>query len=122
MLRIFWKMTISEFQRAFWDSNNDEVSTLPLIWSTADGWGCDIKREFLSIETAGVVVIVVAVLGITAAIAAVHWKRRNCCKRRGKSFISNKYLFDLSKVKSQDAFQMAPYSLWGLVKSSALYR
>ncbi|XP_029572424.1 tumor necrosis factor receptor superfamily member 10B-like isoform X2 [Salmo trutta] len=32
--------------------------------------------------SAGVVVIVVAVLGITAAIAAVHWKRRNCCKRR----------------------------------------
>ncbi|XP_071258815.1 tumor necrosis factor receptor superfamily member 10B-like isoform X1 [Salvelinus alpinus] len=31
---------------------------------------------------AGVVVIVVAVLGITAAIAAVSWKRRNCCKRR----------------------------------------
>ncbi|KAM9544840.1 tumor necrosis factor receptor superfamily member 10B-like isoform 2-T2 [Salvelinus alpinus] len=30
----------------------------------------------------GVVVIVVAVLGITAAIAAVSWKRRNCCKRR----------------------------------------
>jgi hypothetical protein len=96
LLRIFWEITISEFQGAFWDSNNDELSTPPLIWSTADGWGCDIKHSFLSVETAGVGVIVVGVLGITAAIAAVYLKRRNCCKRRGK-VISNKYLLLFQK-------------------------
>ncbi|XP_014026115.1 tumor necrosis factor receptor superfamily member 10B isoform X2 [Salmo salar] len=43
---------------------------------------CKARLPTSSTISAGVVVIVVAVLGITAAIAAVHWKRRNCCKRR----------------------------------------
>ncbi|XP_055776120.1 tumor necrosis factor receptor superfamily member 10B-like [Salvelinus fontinalis] len=43
---------------------------------------CETRLPTSSTISAGVVVIVVAVLGITAAIAAVSWKRRNCCKRR----------------------------------------
>ncbi|CAB1320026.1 unnamed protein product, partial [Coregonus sp. 'balchen'] len=50
--------------------------------TTTSNTVCKTRMPTSSTVSAGVIVIVVAVLGITAAIVGVYWKRRKCCKRR----------------------------------------